>query len=159
MPTAKSDILVVLAEQHAEIDRLLARLFTPGSTRSITFLDLASRIAAHVAVETQIFYPAVMRESELRRESIAESIMLKRQVADMLGLEADTSDSEEFDLKLGQLADMIDRHAHRFEDDVLFPLLAEVMDDEEREALGESARTLYDSMLRHDDSNDFAIAA
>jgi len=148
------ELISVLAEQHAEIDRLIVRLFRTTDGRTHAFLELAARLAAHVAVETQIFYPAVMRECELRRDLIGESTTLKRHVADMLGLNADGGDAEEFDLKLGQLADLVDAHAHRFEDEVLFPVLADIMDDAEREALGEAAKRMYAQLLRHDDASD-----
>ena len=148
----QSDILKVLSHQHAEIDHLLAGLFARTGQREIAFIELASLVAAHVAVETQVFFPNVMLEtSDVRKEAVMESLALKRHVADMLGLEADGRDAEEFDLKLGQLADRFDRHAHRFEDNMLFPLLDELMDEVEREELGVAAERLYGAMMRRDD--------
>ena len=152
----KTDLLDLLYEQHAEIDGLLARLADPTIARRDTFLELATTLAAHIAVETRVFFPAIMREhSELRRRSVDECQAIKRQVADMLGLDPDSADRQDidtFDLRLRHLATAIRHHSHDFEEVQLFPLLAELMDDREREDLGGEAVILYASLMSRDEA-------
>ncbi len=149
----KYDLLDLLHDQHVEIDGLLARLAT-RAPRAEVFLELAAKLAAHVAIESRVFYPAIMLESsELRRQSLAECQVIKRQVADMLALDPDGPDADEFDLALFHLGAAIRHHAHDFEEARLFPLLEELMDDAERRELGAQAATMYDALMARDDDH------
>src|ERR1043165_2730412 len=55
------------------------------------FAELANKLAAHAAVEEQLFYPAVMvkETNELLHEAVEEHLAVKRVLADMLMLRVD----------------------------------------------------------------------
>src|SRR5687768_14381924 len=91
------DILVVLKEQHAEVDELFEKLESGKGDREKLFVQLADKLAAHAGAEEKVFYPGVMREetAELLHESVEEHLSVKRLIADMLELDPD-DDQDQF---------------------------------------------------------------
>ena len=71
-----TDVLEILATQHAEVDMLFERIEKGQGDRRALFTELADKLAAHATVEEKIFYPAVMvKETEdLLKESVEEHL-------------------------------------------------------------------------------------
>ena len=83
-----SDALELLTAQHGDIDALLtsiAQAPNPGR-RSQMITELADQLTIHLAVEQELFYPAV---SMLSEDILAEHVEIKRALADLLWRESD----------------------------------------------------------------------
>lgn len=142
------DVLEILREQHTVVDKLIEKLEGGRGDRQKIFDELADKIAAHAAVEEQLFYPAVMhaKTKELLHESVEEHLAVKRVLADMLALDIG-EEEEEFDAKLTVLKETLSHHAHEEEEGELFPILEKLLDAEERAGLGNEVLAMYEQML------------
>src|SRR6476661_2035292 len=85
------DALELLTAQHDEIDTLISELATSTnpSARNETINLLVEKLTLHLALEQELFYPAVASalSAEVREELRAEHTEIKRILADMLWLE------------------------------------------------------------------------
>ena len=143
------DVLELLESQHTEVDELFAQLESGRGDRSALFASLADKLAAHATVEEKIFYPAAMdaATSELLHEAVEEHLTVKRLLADML--EMDPDDDDGFDDTLAILKDEVSHHAHDEEEGKLFPVLRELLSDDERAGLGNEVLALFETLIDH----------
>jgi hypothetical protein len=114
--------------------------------KSELFEQLADQLAAHSAIEEQLFYPSVMDEKtrELLVESTEEHLSAKRLLADMMELDVE---DEHFDAKLSVLKEQLRHHAHDEEEDQLFPLVQKLASPDELEALGGELLMMFEALL------------
>ena len=141
-----TDVLEILAAQHAEVDMLFERIEKGQGDRRALFTELADKLAAHATVEEKIFYPAVMvKETEdLLKESVEEPLQIKRLLADLIGLSVRDA---EFDAKLKVLKEQVAHHAHEEEEGKLFPKLRSMLDADQRAGLGNEVLALFEEMM------------
>ncbi|HWU88526.1 MAG TPA: hemerythrin domain-containing protein [Kofleriaceae bacterium] len=146
--TTTTDALELLMSQHEEIESLIEDIEEVGDPglKGDMFRALADSIAAHSAIEEKMFYPSVMHETtrELLVEFTEEHLSIKRLVADMLHL--DPAD-EHFDAKLTVLKEQFRHHAHDEEEDLLFPKVRELFDEDELAALGNELLAKYEELV------------
>ena len=92
-----TDVLELLASQHAEVDSLFERIEKGEGDRGALFTELADKLAAHATAEEKVFYPAVMAKQtkELLQEAVElvhRVVQLGERVPDLatadIGLEA-----------------------------------------------------------------------
>lgn len=142
-----TDVLELLTSQHREVDMLLAQIEAGEGDVKAAFAELANKLAAHAAVEEQLFYPAVMaRETDdLLQEAVEEHLAIKRVLADMLALRVD---EPSFKAKLSVLKEEVTHHAHREEEAKLFPKVRSSMNRDERAALGNEVLVKFEELLR-----------
>lgn len=158
------DVLQILTSQHSEVDDLFEQLESGSGDLASLFVQLADKLAAHSAVEEQLFYPAVMSKetSELLHESVEEHLEIKRMLADMLELDPE-ADADEFDAKLSVLKENVTHHAHEEEESKLFPMLRNELTADERAALGNDVLAMFESLIerepRYQVPNETAEAA
>jgi hypothetical protein len=140
------DVLEILENQHAEIDQLIEQL-RAGGDREELFPALADRVMAHMATEEKIFYPAAAddRTSEVLQIAIEDHRALTRLVTDMLELDP-VAQADELDDQLVILAEIWAQHAHEDEEGKLFPLLQDLLDTEQRAALGNEVLAMYEDL-------------
>lgn len=115
----KLDALRLLERQHRETESLIEQIFTADEEdREVIFAELADNLAAHMKIEESIFYPAVCDNDtlDLLHEAVADHLLVKRLVAEMLDMETDDA----FMAKLEQLRDALAEHVED-EEQVLFP--------------------------------------
>lgn len=151
MKTQQStNALELLRSQHQEVEELIAEIekTTNSSKKAELFSKLADNLAAHAAVEEQLFYPAMVAKQtrELLVESTEEHLSIKRVLADMLELDPD---DERFDAKLTVLKEQVRHHAHDEEEDQLFPLVEQVASNDELEALGGEMLMMFEALLEN----------
>lgn len=145
------DVLEILKDQHADVDAVIAQLEADEGDREELFDNLADMLAAHATVEEKIFYPAVLREetADILRESVEEHLVIKRILADMMALDFD-EDEAIFKAKLGVLKDTVSHHAHEEEEGELFPVLEDVLDDDERAGLGNEVLAMFEELMEQE---------
>jgi hemerythrin superfamily protein len=142
-----TDILELLKEQHKEVDELFARIEQGGSDRQVLFIELANKLAAHAAAEEQVFYPSVMSKetSYLLHESVEEHVSIKRVLSDLLALRVD---DVSFMARLAVLKEQVTHHAHKEEENKLFPKLRRALTSDERAALGNEFLVLFEGLMQ-----------
>jgi len=121
------DALELLTEQHDEIDALISELQTTATptARNATVSLLVDKVAAHLSLEQELFYPAVASAltTDVHAELLAEHAEIKRILADMLWLE---SEDTRFEHKLGALQGLLCWHS-MWQERELFEKAAETM--------------------------------
>jgi hemerythrin superfamily protein len=142
-----TDVLEILASQHAEVDTLFEQIENGNGNRRTLFTRLADLLAAHATIEEKIFYPAVMaKETEkILHESVEEHLSLKRLLADLIELRVE---SDEFASKLKVLKEQVTHHAHEEEEKELFPKVKSMLDDDQRAALGNEIVVMFQDLMQ-----------
>ena len=146
-PDTTTDVVELLESQHKEVDTLFERIEKGEGDRGALFTELADKLAAHATVEEKVFYPAVMaRETnDLLKEAVEEHLSIKRLLADLIGL--DPKD-DEFDAKLKVLKEQVTHHAHKEEEDKLFPIVRDMFSSDERAALGNEVLAMFEELMQ-----------
>lgn len=143
-----TDVLELLTTQHTEVDGLIEKIKQASERKAKTalFTEMADKLAAHAAIEEQLFYPAVFTKDteDKLREAAEEHLAIKRVLADMLML--DPMDKQ-FDAKLSVLTEQLTHHAHEEEEKELFPQVRTSMPAEDRAALGGEMLSLFEELL------------
>jgi hemerythrin superfamily protein len=129
------DAIELLEEQHRDVERLFSQLESGRGDRRSQFRELADLLATHSTIEENHFYPAVKTADteELLLESLEEHLAVKRLLADLLKM---SIDDEEFDAKLTVLQEQVEMHV-REERSELFPQVRQLLDADQREAIGQ----------------------
>ena len=149
-----ADALELLTAQHDAIDALIAELATSTnpSARDATLSEIVERLTLHLALEQELFYPAVASalSADVREELRAEHAEIKRILADMLWLE---SEDTRFARKLTALQHLMAWHT-TWQQEELFVTVAESMSSDQLGDLGAQMNAWIDGTAA-----DVALAA
>jgi hemerythrin superfamily protein len=142
-----TDVLELLESQHKEVDELIARLEQGNGDRRAIFTELADKLAAHAAAEEKVFYPSVMTHdtNELLQEAVEEHLSIKRVLADLIAMNVD---DDSFKASLSVLKEQVSHHAHKEEEQKLFPKLRAAMSRDERAALGNEFLVAFEELMQ-----------
>lgn len=138
----------LLEMQHRELDLLFARIKrATGQARRSLVEELAGKLAAHMAIEQEIFYPACRRRTD-QGERVLESYEEHRIAAIALDrlLETDPSEST-FEPRLKVLRDLFRHHVTQEEDD-LFHAAEQQIERQRLETLGDEMRARFNELLQ-----------
>jgi hemerythrin superfamily protein len=140
-----TDVLELLTAQHEEVDGLIAMLEKGEGDRSALFTELADKLSAHAIIEEKIFYPAIMAKdtSEMLHEAVEEHLSIKRLLSDLITMDLD---KESFHGKMHVLKEQVAHHAHKEEEDKLFPKVKSLLDADERAALGNEMLVMFEEL-------------
>jgi hemerythrin-like domain-containing protein len=142
------DAVGMLVAQHVELAELFERIAEAESVRlrASVFQDLADELAIHVALEEQIFYPAVKatRTDELPDTSYDHHAEMRRALAALRGRRVD--DPSWID-EVSHLRALVEDHV-RTEEREVFPTALRSLDRERSEALGEEMLELTVRLLQ-----------
>jgi hemerythrin superfamily protein len=141
-----TDVLELLSAQHDEVDALFEAIEQGKGNRRALFTELADKLAAHAAVEEKLFYPAVMAKTtgDLLKESVEEHLSIKRVLADLIAMRVD---DDHFLAKLKVLKEQVSHHAHKEEEDKLFPKVRAMTTADERAALGNELLVMFEELM------------
>jgi hemerythrin superfamily protein len=141
-----TDVLELLTSQHREVDLLIEQIERGEGNGAAAFAELANKLAAHASVEEQIFYPAVLIKdtNDQLQEAVEEHLAIKRVLADMLTLRVG---EPSFKAKLAVLKEEVAHHAHREEENKLFPKVRSLMSGDERAALGNEVLVKFEELM------------
>jgi hemerythrin superfamily protein len=129
------DPVALLVSEHRRMETQLGRLLDADEKdRPALLVEVADALAAHVAVEEEVFYPAVRqrRTEDILLESLEEHLSLKRVMSDLLTLDPDDAT---WAAKLHVLKEQVEHH-HEEEESHLFPKVNKCFQSEQLEALG-----------------------
>lgn len=139
----------LLEQQHREVEELFAQFEDASDSEIESKQQLVKKImdalAAHAAIEEQIFYPATKdaRTEELLHEAVEEHLGAKRIIADLLdqGL-----DEAVFKAKVKVLQEQIEHHVAE-EEKELFPKVKKLLGGEELDELGERMQEMHAELI------------
>jgi len=132
----------LLKQQHRTVEALFAQI-EAGEPEALK--DLASALAAHMAIEHEFFYPQSREVDEdavleaFEEHAIAETA-LKRALA------TDPED-ESFDARVSVLKELIEHHVEE-EESELIPQIEKEIGSDELEALGEKMEARFEQVLK-----------
>jgi hypothetical protein len=103
-------------------------------------------LAAHAAMEEQVFYPSVMLADteDLLIESTEEHLSVKRLLNDMLAMDVE---DPHFDAKLTVLKEQVRHHARDEEEGELFPKIRRAFSADELAALGNECLAKFEAVI------------
>ena len=134
----------LLEDQHRTVEALFEKLERGLGDPAATVRTLAKRLLAHMAIEQDIFYPAIKdvdleRISENFEEHALAEVALDRLLA------TDTSDPA-FKARVVALKTLIEHHVME-EEEELFPLVEESLSEDAQIQLGKALRVRFDALL------------
>ncbi len=137
----------LLTGHHRELEARFDAMKKAPRVDQRAFDEVADALAAHVAVEEEIFYPAVKAErtEDILLESLEEHLSIKRVLADLVGL---TVDDEKFGPKLHVLAEQAEHH-HEEEEEHLFPKVRALFEERRLAELGLRMKARMDELAAH----------
>lgn len=126
----------LLTRQHRELEACLQQVLQDGEAPAMLrrFTEAADQLAAHIASEEEVFYPAVKaaRTEDTLLESLEEHLSLKRLMNDLLALQPQDAT---FEAKFKVLKEQAEHH-HEEEEEHLFPTVQRLIDADALDALG-----------------------
>lgn len=141
-----TDVCDLLSLQHKQADELIEKLEKGEGDRGALFTELADNLAAHATVEEKVFYPAILTKEldDKLHEAVEEHLSIKRLLADMITL---SPGSDDFTAKLKVLKEQLQHHAHKEEEDELFPKVRSMLSADERAALGNEVLVMFEELM------------
>jgi len=134
----------LLKKQHRKVEGIFERLENGAMDPSAELVELANDLAAHMAIEQDLFYPAVQ---DIDEEQIGESyeehaiaeLALKRLVAT-------AGDDPTFVPRVTALKELILHHVEE-EEKELFPEVEKKMEAKQLDALGDEMATAFEEAV------------
>lgn len=131
----------LLESQHRKVEALFKKLESGRAEPEPLLEDLASSLAAHMAIEQDIFYPAVKEvDEEVINESYEEhslaEVALKRLLA---------ADEESFKARLTALKELVEHHVTE-EEEELFPEVENTLDEDMLNQLGKTMKARFEEV-------------
>jgi iron-sulfur cluster repair protein YtfE (RIC family) len=134
----------LLEYQHRRIEGLLEKLSSGVEDHAAVLKEFADRLAAHMAIEHDIFYPAIKRLNEkLVNESYEEHALVEVALKRLLATEPE---DDEFLARVTALKDVLQHHLQE-EEQMLFPTVLVAMDRHVLEELGQTMQQRFDTVL------------
>jgi iron-sulfur cluster repair protein YtfE (RIC family) len=135
----------LLKQQHRKVTAALKKMEKAKKAQRLELLEeISNDLAAHMAIEQEIFYPAV---ADLDEDTIAEAyeehslaeLALKR-------LRTTDADSEAFRPRCVALRELLEHHIEE-EEQELFPEVEKEIDDDELEALAARMKARFEEVV------------
>ena len=132
----------LLVHHHREIEALFERLGSSRGRFNDVLRQLADELAAHIAIEEKLFYPAVRTlNPEVVLEGLEEHAMGRFALQRLLGT---TEGHESLKARLGALKELMTTH-HKEEEDDLFPKARKAMSNDALQELGQKMKMAFDA--------------
>src|SRR5688572_27911456 len=131
----------LLESQHRRIEGLLKQLESGVADHAALLDELANHLAAHMAIEQDIFYPAIKRvNDDLVNESYEEHALAEVALKRLL---ATAPEDDEFRARVIALKDLLQHHLQE-EEEEQFPAALEALDKEALEQLGQTMQHRFE---------------
>ena len=134
----------LLTRQHREVEQLFTKLEKGGGNRVELLRELASKLAAHMRIEEEIYYP---RAKEMLEDKVLEALEEHTLGAFALKRLAEIgADHPSFEAKLKALKELIQHHVDEEESEML-PRIAKAMDRQDLDELGLEMEERFQEIL------------
>ena len=134
----------LLESQHRKVEALFKKLEGGRSDPAPLLEELANSLAAHMAIEQEIFYPRIKEvESDLVNESYEEHAVSELALKRLL---ATDPDEEAFQARVTTLKELIEHHVEE-EEQELFPKVEKAMEESDLAQLGKAMKARFEEVL------------
>src|SRR5687768_9621367 len=136
------DAIKLLIDQHRKLEAQMKTAVEAQEpkARAASLARVGDDLTKHITSEEEVFYPAVRakRTEDILLESLEEHLSLKRLLADLLSLDPS---EQTFEPKFKVLKEQAEHH-HQEEEENLFPKVKKLLDNGQRNALGDEMLAL-----------------
>lgn len=140
----KSPVTQLLEKQHREVKAIFKKLENGAPSSGTLLQELADNLAAHMAIEQEIYYPAVKSiKEDLILESYEEHSLAELGLKRLL---ATRSSDASFDAKVTACKELIEHHVEEEEED-LFPAVDRKMNAEQLADLAAQMKARFEQVL------------
>jgi len=134
----------LLDSQHRKVEALFKKLEGGRSDPATVLEELANSLAAHMAIEQEIFYPRVKEvEADLINESFEEHAVAELALKRLLMTD---HEEESFQARVTTLKELIEHHVQE-EEKELFPKVEKALEEEELAQLGKTMKARFDEVV------------
>ncbi|WP_394821675.1 hemerythrin domain-containing protein [Pendulispora albinea] len=134
----------LLKKQHNEVKNLFSQLERGNGNAKTLLNELANNLAAHMVIEQEIFYPAVLEaDKDLVLESYEEHAVARFALKRLMRAQ---KNDDTFKAKLITLKEIIEHHVEE-EEEELFPKAEKALKERSTE-LGVEMKSLFDETKR-----------
>jgi iron-sulfur cluster repair protein YtfE (RIC family) len=140
----KSAPTLLLVKQHEKVKAIFARLEKGKKPAGPLLEELANNLAAHMAIEQDIYYPAVKAvDKDLILESYEEHSLAELGLKRLL---ATAPNDESFTSRVTAVKELIEHHVEEEQDD-LFPKVDKKLDADVLATLGKQMKARFKDVL------------
>ena len=133
----------LLSKQHRKVEALFRKLERKNPDADALVEELANDLVAHMAIEQELFYPAVRAVDEtLVLESYEEHALAEMALKRLL---ATNPEDEAFKARGTALKELIQHHVKE-EEEELFPKVEKKLGEEKLKQLGKQMRARFDEV-------------
>lgn len=134
----------LLMQQHRKVKAIFKKLENGRGDTEALLLELANDLAAHMAIEHELFYPAVAELDEfLINESFEEHALGEIAIKRLL---ASDPEDDAFKAKVTAARELIVHHADE-EEEELFPKVDKAIDADQLKALGKQMKERFEQAV------------
>ena len=134
----------LLAQQHKKVKTLFKKLESGRSDPQALLSELANDLVAHMAIEHEIFYPAVEAvDRTLITESFEEHALAELALKRLLATDAE---DESFKARVVATRELIEHHVKE-EEDELFPKVEKKLGDDRLNELGKRMKARFTELV------------
>jgi hemerythrin-like domain-containing protein len=134
----------LLEKQHRHVEAIFKKLESGHSDPQPLLEDLANSLAAHMAIEQEIFYPAIREiDEDMVRESFEEHALAEIALKRLL---ATDHEDPSFQARVTATMELIKHHVSE-EEEELFPEVEKELDDDELAELGKRMKARFDEVV------------
>ena len=134
----------LLEKQHRKVEGIFKKLEEGKGDGGAQVIELANDLAAHMAIEQQIFYPAIREiDPDLVAKSYQEHAVAELALKRLL---ATSPQDDTFKAKVTTLKELIEHHVDE-EEDELFPAVEKAAGDDVLNDLGKRMKVMFDEAV------------
>lgn len=138
------DATKLLEKQHRKVETILKKLERGNAAAEELVAELANNLAAHMAIEQEIFYPAIQSvDRKLILESFEEHALAEVSLKRLL---ATDPEADEFKARVTALRELIQHHVEEEESD-LFPKVEKALGEDKLAQLGTQMKRRFAEVL------------
>jgi len=140
----RSAVSTLLIRQHKEVKAIFKQLEAGKSDPAPLLAALTNNLAAHMAIEQDLYYPAVKQlKEDLVLESYEEHSLAELGLKRLL---ATSPQDEAFDARVTACKELIEHHVEE-EEEELFPTVDRKMPKEQLDELARAMKTRFEAVL------------
>lgn len=134
----------LLETQHRKVEALFKKLENGRADPRTVLEELANSLAAHMAIEQEIFYPKVKEiDSDVVNESYEEHAVAELALKRLLMTDPE---EESFMARVTTLKELIEHHVQE-EEEELFPAVEKKVDEDTLAQLGKVMKARFEEVL------------
>jgi hemerythrin superfamily protein len=134
----------LLETQHRKVEALFKKLENGRSDPHAVLEELANSLAAHMAIEQELFYPKVKEiDPDVVNESYEEHAVAELTLKRLLMTDPE---EEAFMARVTTLKELIEHHVQE-EEEELFPEVEKKMEEDDLAQLGKAMKARFDEVL------------